>query len=63
MRKISTKVPMISVTRFQPYERMAGAVENTASLAPGVLLESKCCLKASQASTAPRKAPRNSPTK
>lgn len=28
----STKVPMASVVRFQPYERMAGPVENTPSL-------------------------------
>ena len=55
--KTSTKVPMISVTRFQPYERIAGPVENTPSLFAAAGSASKCCLYATQQNTAPMKAP------
>ncbi len=34
--KTSTKVPMISVTTFQTEERMAGAVQKTSVLRPGL---------------------------
>ena len=55
--KTSTKVPMISVTRFQPYERIAGPVENTPSLFAATGSASKCCLYATQQNTAPMMAP------
>ena len=33
---------MISVTRFQGYDRIAGAVEKTASLAPWSAVSAQC---------------------
>ena len=50
---------MISVMRFEPVLRIAGPVEKTPSFLPGSSSASKWSLKASQHSTAPRKAPTN----
>src|SRR5659263_393130 len=46
IQNTSTNVPRTSVTKFQPYERIAGPVENTASLVAGSASSSKCFLYA-----------------
>ena len=58
----SIAVPMISVMRFGTVLRMAGPVENTASLRPASDVSSQCARYASHTSTAPMNAPTNWPT-
>src|SRR4051812_34823377 len=59
--RTSTNVPTISVNMFQNEFRIAGPVENTASLRPGSPVCWKCCQYVPSTSTAPIAAPMNSP--